>query len=57
LRNADIEELFGLVEIGDPVDLYAERTDEVARIFGAQIAVVDVAPGSTLTGAAATGGQ
>jgi len=57
LRNADIEELFSLVEIGDPVDLYAERTDEVARIFGAQIAVVDVAPGSTLTGAAATGGQ
>jgi hypothetical protein len=49
LRNADIEELFSLVEIGDPVDLYAERTDEVARIFGAQIAVVDVAPGSTLT--------
>jgi lipoprotein-anchoring transpeptidase ErfK/SrfK len=34
MHNADVEELFGLVAIGDAVELYAERTDEVARIFG-----------------------
>jgi hypothetical protein len=34
MRNSDVEELFGMVEIGDAVELYAERTDEVDRIFG-----------------------
>lgn len=34
MQNADIIELYGRVEIGDAVELYAERTDEVARIFG-----------------------
>jgi len=33
LRNADIEELFDLVEIGDAVELHAERTPEVSRLF------------------------
>jgi len=35
MRNVDVEQLFALVEIGDPVELYAERTADVARIFGA----------------------
>ncbi|MGA3042129.1 MAG: L,D-transpeptidase [Bryobacteraceae bacterium] len=35
MQNTDVEELFGLVAIGDAVELYAERTGEVARLFGA----------------------
>ncbi|HLY16643.1 MAG TPA: L,D-transpeptidase [Bryobacteraceae bacterium] len=34
MQNADVQELFGLVAVGDPVELVAERTDEVVRIFG-----------------------
>lgn len=43
MHNADVEELFGLVAIGDAVELYAERTEEVARIFGAPDAPQQVA--------------
>jgi len=34
LRNRDIEDLFARVKVGDRVSLIAERSDEVARIFG-----------------------
>ena len=34
MRNSDVEELFGLIAAGDAVELVAERTDEVIRIFG-----------------------
>ncbi len=34
LRNRDVEELFGMVGVGDQVELYAERTPELDRIFG-----------------------
>lgn len=34
LRNHDIEDLFARVQVGDRVSLVAERTDEVARLFG-----------------------
>jgi hypothetical protein len=34
LRNSDVEDLFARVRVGDRVSLIAERTDEVARIFG-----------------------
>jgi len=34
MRNTDVEELFGLVAVGDAVELVAERTDEVVRLFG-----------------------
>jgi len=34
MHNSDVEVLFGLVEIGDPVELYSQRTDEITRIFG-----------------------
>ncbi|MBA0088557.1 MAG: L,D-transpeptidase, partial [Acidobacteria bacterium Pan2503] len=34
MRNRDVEELFGMVAIGDEVELYGERTPEVAAIFG-----------------------
>jgi lipoprotein-anchoring transpeptidase ErfK/SrfK len=34
MRNHDMEELFELVEVGDAVELRAERTAELAEIFG-----------------------
>jgi lipoprotein-anchoring transpeptidase ErfK/SrfK len=34
MRNRDVEELFGMVGIGDQVELYADRTPELDRIFG-----------------------
>jgi len=34
MNNADVEELFGLVAVGDAVELVAERTGESSRIFG-----------------------
>jgi lipoprotein-anchoring transpeptidase ErfK/SrfK len=35
LRNEDVEELFGLVAVGDAVELRGERIPEEAGIFGA----------------------
>jgi lipoprotein-anchoring transpeptidase ErfK/SrfK len=34
LRNRDIEQLFGMVSVGDAVELVGERTVETAEIFG-----------------------
>jgi lipoprotein-anchoring transpeptidase ErfK/SrfK len=34
LRNSDVEQLFKMVAVGDQVELYAERTPEMAQIFG-----------------------
>jgi lipoprotein-anchoring transpeptidase ErfK/SrfK len=34
MRNRDVEELFGMVGIGDQVEFYADRTPELDRIFG-----------------------
>ncbi len=34
LRNRDIEQLFELVRAGDVVELHAERTPEIAQLFG-----------------------
>ncbi len=33
MRNRDIEELFALVEVGNAVEVFGERTPELARIF------------------------
>jgi lipoprotein-anchoring transpeptidase ErfK/SrfK len=35
LRNSDIKDLFARVQVGEHVTLVSERTDEVARLFGA----------------------
>jgi len=35
LRNRDVEELFGMVAVGDQVELYGDRTPELDQIFGA----------------------
>jgi lipoprotein-anchoring transpeptidase ErfK/SrfK len=42
LRNGEVEELFVRLKVGDRVSVIAERTDEVAQIFGP-------APGSSST--------
>jgi lipoprotein-anchoring transpeptidase ErfK/SrfK len=34
MRNRDVEQLFAMVAIGDAVELYDERTPELAAIFG-----------------------
>ncbi len=34
LRNRDIEQLFGMLQVGDSVQIHAERDDEVAQVFG-----------------------
>lgn len=38
LRNRDIEELYGMVSVGDEVELIGERTAETAEIFAAAAA-------------------
>ena len=57
MRNSDVEELFGRVEVGDHVELYADRTDEVSRIFGAPIAIPNVTSNSAPAGMGLSGGQ
>jgi len=38
LRNRDIEQLFEMLRAGDVVELHAERTPEIARIFPPSLA-------------------
>jgi lipoprotein-anchoring transpeptidase ErfK/SrfK len=37
MRNRDVEELFGMVALGDAVELRSERSEETARIFGGPV--------------------
>lgn len=41
MRNADVEELFTLVQVGDAVEMAAVRTDEIAWLFAAGITSAD----------------
>lgn len=43
MRNHDVEELFGMVAVGDDVELVAERTAETVEIFGRPAAAPGVA--------------
>jgi lipoprotein-anchoring transpeptidase ErfK/SrfK len=38
MRNHDVEQLFGMVSVGDEVQLFDERTPELDRIFGVVVA-------------------
>jgi L,D-transpeptidase ErfK/SrfK len=51
MRNHDVEELFTIVAVGDSVELVAERTAELDRIFAADTLVAQTGA------AAAAGGQ
>lgn len=42
MRNSDVEDLFERVRAGDRVELVAERTEEIANIFGGQAAAEPV---------------
>jgi L,D-transpeptidase catalytic domain len=37
LKNSDVEDLFARVRVGDRVSLLAERTEEVAQLFGGEV--------------------
>jgi len=57
MRNREVEELFKMVAVGDQVELYDERTPEIARLFGGTppagtgaAGVVAAAAGSAATG-------
>jgi len=55
LRNRDIVQLFAMVEIGDTVEIRAERDDETSEVFGNTMA----GPGTPaqIAGGEAEGGQ
>src|SRR5712692_10341557 len=57
MRNHDMEELFELVRAGDVVELHADRTTELARLFGDAPAAVAAESGPAGAGAGANGGQ
>ena len=57
MRNSDVEELFGLVSVGDAVELYAERTDELKRIFGIAAPVQVAAASSPAAAVGMAGGE
>jgi hypothetical protein len=58
MRNRDVEDLFERVRAGDAVELYAERTDEIAELFGAPADATKVVAAVTPpTAAAGTGNK
>jgi len=44
MRNRDVEELFEMVAVGDPVELFNERTPELDAIFGTVVVAQTGAP-------------
>jgi lipoprotein-anchoring transpeptidase ErfK/SrfK len=40
MRNRDVEELFGMVGVGDQVEIYAGRNPELDQIFGETTAAI-----------------
>jgi lipoprotein-anchoring transpeptidase ErfK/SrfK len=57
LRNSDVEQLFGLVAVGDQVEIYGERTVEVGKLFGAPAAVTVVAQTAPAAAVAIAGSE
>ena len=45
MRNRDVEQLFDMVSIGDPVELYSERTAELEHIFRPVLVTQSIAAG------------
>lgn len=41
-KNSDVEDLFARVRVGDRVSLLAERTEEVAQLFGGEVSPTKV---------------
>lgn len=56
MRNADVEELFEIVRVGDVVELHGARTAEIAQIFAPpQIPAATPAPAAPVVVAAVVG--
>jgi lipoprotein-anchoring transpeptidase ErfK/SrfK len=55
MSKRDLEELFELVNVGDAVEIHAERDDQIAEVFGASAEMETVAQVQTET--ANSGGQ
>lgn len=53
LRNRDMEQLFTMVQVGDLVEIYGERDEEVAQIFGSKAddTTAALTQSATMTGA------
>jgi lipoprotein-anchoring transpeptidase ErfK/SrfK len=47
MRNHDVEQLFEMISVGDAVELYGERTPELAQIFGTPSAEATVVVSSS----------
>jgi lipoprotein-anchoring transpeptidase ErfK/SrfK len=56
MRNRDVEELFALVQIGDPVDLVTEVSPELARAFAPDSAPPSGVSKTAVTAASGDGG-
>jgi len=41
MRRHDVEELFNLVRVGDPVEIHGERDEQIAEIFAAPEKIAD----------------
>ena len=48
MRNREVEELSTMVAVGDPVELYAQRTPELDRIFGTVLVAGTAEPSTTV---------
>jgi lipoprotein-anchoring transpeptidase ErfK/SrfK len=55
MRNRDVEELFDMVEVGDPVELEGERTEETERLFAPAVATVAQAAAPSMAQPSALG--
>ena len=43
LRNRDIIQFFAMVNVGDTVEIHGQRDEEIAEIFGGEVAETTVA--------------
>jgi hypothetical protein len=55
LRNRDIERLFGMLQIGDRVEIHSERDEQTARLFAPAATPEDTAVAEARTEARARG--
>jgi len=55
LRNRDIERLFGMLQIGDRVEIHSERDEHTTRLFGPALTPEDTAVAEARTEAQARG--
>jgi hypothetical protein len=57
LRNRDMEKLFGMLRVGDVVEIRDERDEEIAGIFGGTADETTVATATAVAGSLQAGGE